>query len=463
VTGRELRSRWADRAFTPVDISSLVAFRIAFGAVLAWEVWRYFDHGWVRRYFVEPTFFFKYPGFAWVQPWPGPWMHVHFLFVGALSVLVLLGLWYRQAAPLLFLSFAYVFLLDETNYLNHFYLIVLLSFLMTFLPAHRAFSIDSRRVPALRSPTVPAWTVWLLRAQIGIVYFFGGVAKLNRDWLRGEPMGSWLIERSDFPWLGDLFADGRGGTLFAYGGLLLDLGAPFLLLFRRTRPAAFALVVGFHLVNARLFSIGIFPWFMIAATTIFLPPDWPRALLRRTAPVAARREEPVPSGRRRLVVAALSAYLALQILVPLRHYLYPGYVSWTEEGHCFAWHMMLRDKEGDTTFRVTTPGGGTRDVEVSEFLTRRQERKMRGRPRRILQFAHHLADEYAARGEGEVEVRVEAAVSLNGRAPQLLIDPDVDLAKVKNSVLPASWILPLRNGEVGATPAPRDPGDDPPG
>ena len=30
--------------------------------------------------------------------------------------------------------------------------------------------------------------------------------------------------------------------------------------------------------------------------------------------------------------------------MPLRHYAYPGNVSWTEEGHQFSWRMMLRDK-----------------------------------------------------------------------------------------------------------------------
>jgi hypothetical protein len=34
-------------------------------------------------------------------------------------------------------------------------------------------------------------------------------------------------------------------------------------------------------------------------------------------------------------------------------------------------------------------------------------------------------------------------VSLNGREPQLLIDPNVDLAKEQVSLLPTRWILPL--------------------
>ncbi|MGH2570149.1 MAG: hypothetical protein ACRDGR_02910 [bacterium] len=82
---------------------------------------------------------------------------------------------------------------------------------------------------------------------------------------------------------------------------------------------------------------------------------------------------------------------------------------------------------------------------------RREVPRDDARTRRILKLAHHLADEYAARGHGDVEVRVEALVSLNGRAPQPLVDPSVDLAKVENSILPADWILPLA-ADVGPPP-----------
>lgn len=60
-----------DRLFAPIDIASLVFFRIAFGAIMPWEVVRYFDHGRIRRYWIEPAYHFKYFSFEWVDPWPG--------------------------------------------------------------------------------------------------------------------------------------------------------------------------------------------------------------------------------------------------------------------------------------------------------------------------------------------------------------------------------------------------------
>jgi hypothetical protein len=115
------------RLFAPVDIASLVCFRAAFGAIMLWEVGRYVSHGWIKRYYIEPTFHFTYYGFGWVRPWPGNGMYWHFYGLGLLAFCMALGLGYRLTATLSFLGFTYLFLLDQTQYLNHFYLICLVS------------------------------------------------------------------------------------------------------------------------------------------------------------------------------------------------------------------------------------------------------------------------------------------------------------------------------------------------
>ena len=175
------RGAFFSRLFEPVDIASLIFFRIAFGAIMVWEVAKYFVHGWIKLDYIDPDYHFSYYGFGWVQQWPGNGMYFHFLALGVMAACIALGLWYRVAATLFFLGFAYVFLLDQALYLNHFYLIVLVSFLMIFIPAHRSFSLDALLRPGLRSRTVPAWALWILAAQMGIVYFYGGLAKLNGD------------------------------------------------------------------------------------------------------------------------------------------------------------------------------------------------------------------------------------------------------------------------------------------
>jgi len=169
-----------NRLFAPVDILSLVYFRIAFGAIMLWEVYRYFDHGWIPRYWINPALNFTYYGFDWVRPWGGSGMYLHWVALGALAILIILGLGYRISATLFFLGFTYAFLLEQARYLNHFYLICLISFLMIFIPAHRAAPLDALWRPSIRSQTAPAWALWVLRAQIGIAYFLRRCGQAER-------------------------------------------------------------------------------------------------------------------------------------------------------------------------------------------------------------------------------------------------------------------------------------------
>jgi hypothetical protein len=440
-TRRPARTPLGRRLFSTCDIASLVAFRIAFGLLMLFEVARVFPS--VGPLYIEPTFHFTYYGFDWLHPWAGNGMYVHFGVLGLAALCVTLGLFYRAAALVFFLGLSYVFLLEQATYLNHVYLLSLISFLLIFLPAHRALSLDAWLRPELRSQVVPVWALWLLRAQIAIPYFYGGLAKLNPDWVRGQPLRLWLDR--DAERLGPFLAQDWFAYLLSYGGIAFDLLIVPALLWSRTRPWAFALALAFHLTNSVLFSIGIFPWAMIAATTIFFPPDWPRRLLAR---LGYRTRPPAPSPppsalrpRQRALLGFWAVYLAWQLLFPLRHWLYPGDVAWTEEGHKFSWRMKLRDKAGEAHFYAHDAATGeTWEIDPRPHIDRWQFAEMTGRPEMILQFAHYLADALRAEGREDVEIHAVTHVSLNGRRPQPLVDPDVDLAAVEPSLRPAPWI-----------------------
>jgi vitamin K-dependent gamma-carboxylase len=352
--------RLKNRLFAPVDIAAIIYFRLAFGGIMMWEVYRYLDHGWVRRYWIEPSYHFSYFGWDWLQPWPGDWMYLHFAAMGVLAFFIFIGLFYRLSSTLFFLLFTMMFLMEEAQYLNHFYLVALISGVMIFVPAHRALSVDGWLWPEIRAQLAPAWSFWLLRFMIGVPYFFGGIAKLNLDWLQGFPLHAWLGSRTDVPIIGQYFTEPWMVFFFSYSGMLLDLLVVPFLLWRKSRPYAFGFALSFHLLNHRLFNIGIFPWFMIAGTLLFFDPDWPRRVWRALRlPEGTRRPYHPPSlTRQRIILTVLALFVGIQIFLPLRHFLIPGNASWTEEGHRFAWHMKLRSKSADIVFWLTDPATG---------------------------------------------------------------------------------------------------------
>lgn len=448
------------RLFAPVDISSVVVFRVAFCLIMVWEIYRYFNYGWIASKYIEPNFHFSYLGFEWVKPWPGNWMYAHFYALALLALFIAVGFFYRVSATLFSLLFVILFLMDKGVYLNHLYLVALVSFIMIFVPANRAYSMDSLRRPAFRSDTIPAWSLYLLASQFAIVYIYSGLAKLNPDWLRGEPMRTWMSRHPDFPIIGRWFTDEWMVYAMSYGGLFLDLFIVPLLLWRRTRWFAVIAAVLFHRFNAEMFSIGIFPTFATAAVILFLPPDLPRRVLTsirylfQQRPLGTRRPamKQADAGShltfaqrpfiQRVTVVFVVAYIGIQLLVPLRHHLYPGDAAWNEQGDRFSWRMMLHTKSGDTTFYVNHPATEeTWTVSPYDYLTNQQAGDVEVQPDMTVQFSHYLADLWQRSGYDEVEVRAQAFVSLNGRDPQILIDPTVDLAAVELSMAPHDWIV----------------------
>ncbi len=437
--------------FKTVDFSSIVLFRIAFGAIMLIEVFRYFDHNWIARYWINTPTNFPYWPFLSLKPLAGDGMNYLFIALGILSVLMMIGLFYRASTILFFFSFTYIFLLEQTRYLNHFYLIILLCFVMIFIPAHRSFSLDALWFKKIRSDYIPIWCLWVLRFMIGIPFFFGGIAKINPDWLAGQPLQMWLSNDTDFPIIGRFFTEKWMILILSYSGLLIDILLVPMLLFKRTRIWAFLIGVLFHLMNSKLFTIGIFPWFMIASTTLYFSPNWPRVLFykilgkeipQNSCSIAKPTTVVVLKSEKR-IVAALTIWALLMIIIPLRHFLIPGNVSWTEEGHKYAWHMKLRSKKGKGRFIVKAKDHSFIDTLVlSKQLPRWQYRVAITKPSVIWQMAHLIKRGYAKRGQ-DVAVYADIKARLNGRPYQQFINPEIDIASEAFPVWKADWIIPL--------------------
>ena len=423
----------------PVDLMPLAVFRMAFGAVMVVGVVRFVAKGWVRVLYIDPVFHFSYWGFGWVVPLPAWAMYAAFAAMGLAAAMVMVGYRYRLAGAAFFGLFTYIELIDQAYYLNHYYLVSLLSFSLLWLPAAKLLSCDARAQGA----TGPAWTLFVLRAQVALVYFFAGAAKLQGDWLlRAMPLRVWLATNADWPLVGWLFDLPWVPYAASWTSAALDLAAPFLLGHGRSRRPAYSALCAFHLATAALFNIGLFPWLMIACGLLFFDgADYRRLLARLGSPLAG----PVAVVRGpRWAPWLVVLFIAGQCLLPLRHWLYPGAAHWTEEGFRYAWQVMLVEKSGHAVFTMHDPASKRAwRVYPSEYLTPHQEGQMAFQPDMLLAFAHFLAAEFARQGVVGAEVRAEVFVSLNGRPPQRLVDPLVDLVRCEDSLRPKPWILPL--------------------
>lgn len=441
---RQLLLRLHCRLVQPVDVLPLSVFRIAFGVLMAASSIRFVLNGWVHLVYILPEFHFTYLGFEWIHPLDGYGMYAVFLLLIILSLFIMIGFAYRVSIILFFLVFTYVELIDKATYLNHYYFISLMSFLLIFLPLNRYFSVDVMLRPHLKTRYVPMWTIAVIQLQLGLVYFFAGFAKLNADWLfAGLPMKIWLRAGIGIPVIGSLFDYAWVAILMSWMGALYDLTIPLWLSWKRTRILAYVTVVIFHLMTALLFPIGMFPYVMIASTLIFFTGDDYRRIAKRFRKIDLPEITPPKAiASPRVFALILIPFFVIQLILPLRHYLYPGDTNWTMEGYRFAWRVMLNEKTGFATFYIVDETTGKRQIVYgSEYLTDQQVRHMSYQPDMILEFAHYLGTQQPFDPSHEIAVYAEVYVSHNGNSSRLLIDPAQDLLKVKWDILPASWIF----------------------
>jgi vitamin K-dependent gamma-carboxylase len=206
-----------------VDASILGAFRIIFGLALCYSTCKTLLFDMVKFHYIDPKFHFPYEWFPWIAPLPGSGMYFVYVVMAGAAFLLAIGLFYRWSAFVFTVLYTYVFLIDEVNYNNHYYLICLLGLLFTLTNADRWMSVDAWRKKNYPD-TVPYWQLLIFKAQVFIVYFYGGIAKINWDWLGGEPMRHWILESAEDnvtpKIVSDLFRHELAAYFFSYGGLL---------------------------------------------------------------------------------------------------------------------------------------------------------------------------------------------------------------------------------------------------
>lgn len=430
---------------------------------------------------LQSKFFFTYDGFHWIKPLEKLEALILFRVLYLSAVLFAAGLFYRLSAIIVFLGWTYLFLICKGHYNNHYYLYCLLPLIYCFIDGWKWGSVQtwvSKEVD-LR---IPRWQLLLLQFQLGVVYVYGGIAKLHYDWLQGYPLRFWLYDRSiQFNgWFQHFLQLEWTALLYAYGGILFDLTIVFFLMNRKTRNLALIPVTFFHISNHFFWDIGSFPFTMLFATVLFFEPDTGqrlfmlakhpikhfkdylsnqpiRAILIFFSPFHGNKsrpttqelslDTPVLKGfskwKQPTVKGLLVVYILFQLLFPFRRFLYTGHSSWTGEGHLFAWRMMLVDTVEAVRMELVLPGEkGSFPVALEEYIGYDQFFRAQRTPTALLRFAHFIRDEVRQKGGvSNPGIKMVMYKSVNERTPQLLNDTTLNYAVIPyNPIKHASWL-----------------------
>ncbi|MCX7548481.1 HTTM domain-containing protein [Xanthomarina sp. F1114] len=443
--------------FKHIDNSSLIVFRIIFGLLCFLEAVGAIFTGWIKRTLIEPEFTFSFIGFEFLQPLPGNWMYMYYLIMGLFGLCIMLGYKYRFSAIIFTIMWAATYFMQKASYNNHYYLLILLSGIMVFLPANRYYSIDARNNPNIKQLSMPNWCRLVFILQMLIVYTYGSLAKLYPGWLDTSFIEIIMKTKEHYFLVGELLQQKWVHYFLVYGGILFDGLIIPLLLYKPTRKWAFFASIFFHLFNSFVFQVGIFPYLSLSFALFFFEPKTIHKLFLKRKPFYSQNEVIIPSYRNTLVILG-SIYFIIQIALPIRHHFIKDDVLWTEEGHRLSWRMMLRAKQGFAVYRVVNKKTQKHTtINLNDFLSRKQLHLVNTKPDVIWQFSQYLKDFYAKQGE-DISVFVDCKIRINGGPYKQLIKPDIDLAAVKWDIFKhCEWILPSKEMELLEQNSPKSP------
>lgn len=432
-----------DFLFKKIDNAQLIVFRVFYGILVCAEAFGAIATGWVRRTFVEPQFTFSFIGFEWLQPLPGNGMYYYFILMGICGILITLGYKYRYAAFGFAILWSGVYLMQKTSYNNHYYLLMLLAFIMGFLPANRNFSLDAKFNPSIKTDYMLNYVRWTIIVHLFIVYTYASVAKLYADWFDSSFIEVLMKSKKDYFLVGEFLQQAWVHKAIGIFGIAFDLLVVPAMLWKPTRKIAFGFSIFFHLFNSYVFRIGIFPYLSLAFCVFFFEPKTIRKLFLRNPLVESTASSPILNLKAsKILVTVFAGYFIIQTLLPLRHHVIPGNVVWTEEGHRLSWRMMLRSRAGYVNFRVINKETKqVTHIKLDDYVTKKQRRRLGSYPDFIWTFAQRLKKEFAEKGE-DVQIFVSGKAKVNQGEYYPLIDPEVDMAQAEwNHFGRNEWIL----------------------
>ena len=441
--------RFTQRLFQPVDALPLNLFRIAFSLVLLIQFFVFTSAHFVEAGILAPRFLFQYDYLTFIKPLPAGGMKLvmYLTFIG--PALMLFRKTLRAGTVIFVLAFAYLFFLEEAYYNNHFYMFLMLSsFWLFYTPVKDASGTD----------VIPYWKLFLFQFLVFIVYFYGGIAKINYDWLvLQQPPRLLLAINAPNSWISsDLVV-----YYIAFGGLIFDLIIGFLLWYRRTFLFAALLTIIFHITNHYMFNmgeggtIGVFPLAMTFANLLFADATGIRRFLKRfglenMGKILIQIKKTAPSTHlftfKPMVRNLVFGFVVIQLLLPFRYLLVSTDVAWTGQASYFSWRMKVLMKDVDVKFYARKNVEDTPEqINIGRIINTMQISYMAQHADMIYKFSQYLKKDLRKKWGVDPIITADILVGMNGRKMQAFVDPNTNLAAVHYSPWKKpDWVLPLK-------------------
>ena len=392
-------------------------FRIAFSVLMIPQIYNLVPH---IHELENSCIVFHYPGLDFIEAYSHTFIDI-VAGVSYLSVFLLgLGKFPRLGAIGFLITFGYLFLIDISFYNNHYYLWCLIAFLFSIVDQKNwlpLWKVHKKEDIAFQTDIKNYIVFGLL---ISIVYFYGGIAKINMDWLQGYPMRLMTSARN-YPYPDFL------GYFFSYFGLIFDLSIAFLLWYIPKNKFLILVLISFHLSNYFLFNIGEFPLVMIATWPLFLVIS---KFLKEHSFI--EMIEPIKINSIRSII--LFCFITIQIIYPLRPIIFNKDVAWNRQGYNFTWRMMLNNYEPIYfQFLVSFKNSNLNyHVDFSKLLTYRQFYHAYHDPYLIWILSQKLKKDAVLKYKNQdVKIYCKSLLELNQHKSQELIDSNIDLSLTK--------------------------------
>ncbi|KAG5678096.1 hypothetical protein PVAND_007798 [Polypedilum vanderplanki] len=472
-------NKFTSLMFTSVDGSSLGICRMLFGIMMLLDITEErggsdLDLRWGE---IKDC---RFPLFSFIKAFSLAKMGLIYFLMWLGCIGIILGYKFKSSCLAFVITYWYIFLLDKSSWNNHSYLYGLVAFIFLFTDAHHFCSIDSWSYK-LNSTSVPFWNYFLLKFQFFILYFIAGLKKFSFEWLNGYSMTNlshhWIF--SPFRLL--LGAELTNLFIIHWFATLFDTSIVFFLIYKKSRRIATFFAIAFHLMNSRLFNIGMFPFVCVVQLPLFYEHNWPRTLWRKLKcsscrPTDERNEKRVVLERtlsfsndtkkmeevefrskkrctlkEKFTTLLILIYCCLQLLLPYSHSLTKGYSNWRHL-YGYSWDMMM--SEWSTMLvSVRIVDNGNNKQHFMEPLAFSDSYRWTQYPDMTYQYAqcinqNLIRDFYenpnTLLSSDNFSIYFDIWSSLNGRFQQRVYNPTVDLVRSEwHPFVEPSFILPL--------------------